>query len=85
MTQQWKESIIVLVYKQGDKIDFSNYRGLLLLSTTYKIVSNILVWRLTPHVDELMGVISVDFDVVGQLLIRYSAFVRYWRKNGSII
>jgi hypothetical protein len=25
----------------------------------------------------------VDFSVIDQLLIRYSAFVRYWRKNGS--
>jgi hypothetical protein len=25
----------------------------------------------------------VDFDVTDQLLIRFSAFVRYWRKNGS--
>jgi hypothetical protein len=24
-----------------------------------------------------------DFDVIVQLLIRYFAFVRYWRKNGS--
>jgi len=76
---------MVPTYKKGDKNDHTNYTGISMLSTTYKIVSNILVWRLTPHVDELMGVISVDFDVVGQLLIRYSAFVRYWRKNGSII
>jgi hypothetical protein len=25
----------------------------------------------------------VDFDVIHQLLIRYFAFVRYWRKNGT--
>jgi hypothetical protein len=25
----------------------------------------------------------VGFDVTDQLLIRFSAFVRYWRKNGS--
>jgi hypothetical protein len=25
----------------------------------------------------------VDFDVIDQLLIRYFAFVRYWRKYGS--
>jgi hypothetical protein len=34
---------------------------------------------------KLLGIISVDFDIINQLLIRYSAFVRYWRKNGSTI
>jgi len=28
----------------------------------------------------LLGIISVDFDVIDQLLIRYSAFIRHWRK-----
>jgi hypothetical protein len=32
---------------------------------------------------KLLGIINVDSDVIDQLLIRFSAFVRYWRKNGS--
>jgi hypothetical protein len=32
---------------------------------------------------KLLGIISVGFDVTNQLLIRFSAFVRYWRKNWS--
>jgi hypothetical protein len=28
LPQQWKESIIVPIYKNGDKTDFSNYRRL---------------------------------------------------------
>jgi hypothetical protein len=31
----------------------------------------------------LLGIISVGVDETDQLLIRFSAFVRYWRKNGS--
>jgi hypothetical protein len=34
---------------------------------------------------KLLGIISVGFDVTDQLLIRFSAFVRYWRINGSTI
>jgi hypothetical protein len=30
---------------------------------------------------KLLGNISVGFDVTDQLLIRFSAFIRYWRKN----
>jgi len=38
-----KESIIVPVYKKGDKTDCSNDMGISLLSTTYKMLSNILL------------------------------------------
>jgi len=37
LPQQWKESIIVPVYKKGDKTEYSNYRGISLLPTTYKM------------------------------------------------
>jgi len=50
-----KELIIVPIYKKGDKTDCSNYRGVLLLPTTYKILSNILLSRLTPYAEEIIG------------------------------
>jgi hypothetical protein len=56
--EQWNESIIVPVHKKGDKIDCSNYRGISLLSTSYKILSNILLSRLSPYTDEIIGVCS---------------------------
>jgi len=31
---------------------------------------------------KLLGIINVDFDATGQLLIIYSAFLKYLRKNG---
>jgi hypothetical protein len=83
LPEQRKESIILPIYKKGDRTDFSNYRGISLFSTSYKILSNILLPRFTPYVDELLATISVDFDVIHQLLIRYFAFARYWRKNGN--
>jgi len=30
---------------------------------------------------KLMGITSVDWDATGQLLIIYSAFIKYYRKN----
>jgi uncharacterized protein YjgD (DUF1641 family) len=53
LPQQQKESIIVTIHKKGDKKD--NYRGISLLSTAYKILSNILLARLTPYVNEVIG------------------------------
>jgi hypothetical protein len=43
--------------------------------------------KLTPYIDKITGIINVDFNILGQLLIRYSIFVRYWRKreyNGTV-
>jgi len=53
--EEWKESIIVPIYKKGDKTDCNNYRGISLLPTTYKILPNILVSRLIPYAEEVMG------------------------------
>jgi hypothetical protein len=55
LPQQWKESIILPIYKKGNKTDCNNYLGISLLSTAYKILSNILLARLTPYVNEIIG------------------------------
>ena len=53
MPEEWKESIFVPMYKKGDKN--GNYRGVSLLPTTYKILSNVLLSRLTPYAEEIIG------------------------------
>jgi hypothetical protein len=40
LPHRWKESIVVPINKKGDRTHCSNYRGISLLSTSYKIVSN---------------------------------------------
>jgi hypothetical protein len=55
LPQQWKESMIVPIYKKGNTTDCNNYRGISLLATSYKILSNILLARLTPYVNEIIG------------------------------
>ena len=55
LPEEWNESIIVAMYKKDDKTDCSNYRGISLLPTTYKILSNILLSRLTPYAAEIIG------------------------------
>ena len=55
LPEEWKESIIVPIYKKGDKTDCSNYRGISLLPTMHKILSNILLSRLTPYAEEIIA------------------------------
>jgi hypothetical protein len=38
LPDQWKESIVVPIYKKGDKTGCNNYRGISLLSTPYNIL-----------------------------------------------
>ena len=55
LPEEWKESVIIPVHKKGDKTDCNNYRGISLLPTTYKILSNILLSRLIPYTKEIIG------------------------------
>ena len=55
LPDEWKESIIVPIYKKGDKTDCNNYRGISLLPTTYKVLSNILLSTLIPYAEEVIG------------------------------
>jgi hypothetical protein len=53
--EDWKESIIVPIYNKGDKTDCNTYRGISLLPTMYKLLSNILLSRLIPYAEEIIG------------------------------
>jgi hypothetical protein len=55
LPDQWKESIIVPIHKKGDKTDCNNYREISLLSTSYKMLSNILLSRSVPYIEEIIG------------------------------
>jgi hypothetical protein len=53
--KKWKESIMVPIYKKGNKTDHSNYRGIPLSPTTYKVSTNILSSMLTPYIVKIIG------------------------------
>jgi hypothetical protein len=55
LPHQWKESVVIHIHKKGDKTECSSYWGISLLLASYKILSNILLSRLIPYADKIIG------------------------------
>jgi hypothetical protein len=55
LPQQWKESVIVVIYNKGYETECSDCRGISLLQITYKNLSCILLSWLTAYIDEIIG------------------------------
>jgi len=83
MPVYWKESIIFPIYMKSDKHVLVIIGGISLLPITYEILSNIMLSRLTPYAEEIIGDHQYGLNAKGQLLTIYSAFVKYLRKNGN--
>jgi hypothetical protein len=55
LPDHWKEFTILPVHKNGDKTDCNNYFGISLLPTSFKILWNILLSRLSLYINEIVG------------------------------
>jgi hypothetical protein len=55
LPHQWKGSIVIPLHKKSDKTDYGIYRAISLLSTSYKMLSNIPHSRLILYADEING------------------------------
>jgi len=76
LPEEWKESIIVPNYKKWDKT-------IIIEAYHTKLLSNILLSRLTPNAEKFLGIMIVNFNTTSQLLILYCAFIKYSRINGN--
>uniref|UniRef100_A0A8D9ELZ3 Craniofacial development protein 2 n=1 Tax=Cacopsylla melanoneura TaxID=428564 RepID=A0A8D9ELZ3_9HEMI len=52
---EWNEAVVIPLHKKGDKLQCTNYRGISLLNTTYKILSKLILNRLNLREVELIG------------------------------
>ena len=55
MPSDWLDSLICPIHKKGHRFDCSNYRGITLLNTAYKVLSRILFSRLRQLTDAFFG------------------------------
>jgi hypothetical protein len=83
LPQQQKESIIIPIYKKGDKTN--NYQGISLLSPAYKILSNILLARLTTYVNEIIRDHQCGFHHNRSTTDQIFYIQQILEKNGSIM
>jgi hypothetical protein len=83
LPHKWKESIVVPIQKKSDKTDCSNYRGISLLSTSYKILSIILA-RLTPYADEIIRDHQCGFWHNRSTTDQIFCFRKKWEYNGTV-
>jgi hypothetical protein len=88
LPQQWKESIIVPIYKKADKTDCNNYRGISLLSASYKIESNIFLDSLTPYFNEIIGAhwhgLHHNRSTTDQNFYIFQILEKKWEYNGAV-
>jgi hypothetical protein len=88
LPHQWKESVVVPIHKKDAKTDCSKYRGISLLSTAYKILSNILLARLTPYAYEIIGDQQCGFlrnrSTTGQIFYIRQVLEKTWVYNGTV-
>jgi len=83
LSEEWKESIIVPLYKKGDKRDCSSYRRISILSNTYKMLSDFLQSRLTPNAQEIIGNHQCGFRRNRSTTDHIFLILQYLRKNGN--
>jgi hypothetical protein len=88
LPHQWKESIVLPIQKKGDKAYCNNYRGISLPSNSYRILSNILLSRLIPYADEIIGYHQCGYSrnrstAIPIFYIR-QVLVKMWDYNGTV-
>jgi len=83
--EEWKESIIAPTKNKGDKTDCSNCRGISLLPTMYKILSNILLSRLVPYAKEITGDCRCGFQHNRSTTDHIFCICQILEKNGNTV
>ena len=88
LSEEWKESIILPIFKKGGKTDCNNCRGISLLPTMYKILSNILLSILTPYEEDIIGGHQCEFrrnrSTTDHIICIRQILEKKWKYNEAV-
>jgi hypothetical protein len=77
-----------IIVTKGDKTECSNYRGISLMPTSYKISSNILLSTLIPYADEITADHQCGFrcnrSTTDQIFYILQILEKKWEYNGTV-
>jgi hypothetical protein len=86
--EEWKETIIVPIHKKGDRDGYENYRGIALGNAAYKILSKIILEKIKPYIEKVMGDYKNGFkdgsSVIDNILALKIINKKLWEHNQSI-
>jgi len=74
---EWKTAVLCQIHKKGNIQDCNNYREIVLLNVTYKVLSNFILSRLKGKVEKTLG------DYQGGLKPGRSTIDSCFKKHGS--
>ena len=70
--EEWKQSVIIPIYKKKDKLVCDNYRGISLLCHAEKLMASIILRRIKPRTEEILTEAQAGFranrSTIDQLL-----------------
>jgi hypothetical protein len=80
LPENWKGSIMVSIYKKGDKMDLVIIWGISIFPTTFKLLSKILLSNSTLYAEEMIGdcLFRRNMPPADRLFL-----VKYFRKSGN--
>lgn len=82
LPEDWKIALLCPVHKKGDKQECNNYRGIALLSVTYKVFANCILSRIKTKSEQTIGDYQGGFrpgrSTVDQIFILRQLFQKTW-------
>ena len=61
--EEWKETVIVPIHKRGVRDKCENYRGIALGNAAHKILSYIILGKIKPYIEKVMGTIRMVLEM----------------------
>jgi len=82
--QKWKETIIVSIYKKGDRDRCENYRGIALWQTAYKILANTILSKTKPYIEDYQNGFRDGRSIIDNTFVFKITHEKIWDYNQGV-